>query len=392
MTDFSGKWQTTFGLMDLVQDKAHVRGAYHYRGAPCPIEGKVEGGRLVFHYQEPDVGGEGWFELTRRGRAFTGQFRPEGTSPWAQWEGERVGFDGLWNTTFGLLRLHEDGDTVRGFYEVGATIEGQRQGNRLTFDYREPRTHGQGVFELADDGLSFQGEWKPHDVGAFSPWMGLRVRPRPDLVWLVVLEAPWQRFLSDQEYAFGHMLREFFARHAHVQMRHRFFSNEASLRRCCRDLLYIAEPVVLLLATHALPEGIHVGGELIPVEALAEILGQVGNLRLLHFSACLIMNNPEVVQRWQAFSQQAGFPVSGYSTSVDWGASAIIEFTYLELMLTQGLAPAEAAEQLVKLLPFAGTQEVPGGVFAPAGFRLVKPEPVSEVEQPAPSRKRRRAT
>jgi hypothetical protein len=375
MPDFTGKWQTSFGLMELVQEQAGVRGAYHYRGTHCPIEGKVRGGRLHFRYQEPDVHGEGWFELTRRGRAFAGLFRPEGTSRWAPWEGERVGFDGLWNTSFGLLRLHEEGDAVRGFYEVGATLRGRLKGSRLTFHYREPRVRGRGVFELADDGLSFQGEWKPDGAAAWSPWMGLRVRPRPDLVWLVVLEAPWQRFLAEQEYAFGHMLREFFARHAHVQVRHRFFSNEAGLRRCCRDLLYIAEPVVLVLATHAGPEGVHVHGEVIPVEALAEMLEPAGDVRLLHFSACLIMQDPAVVERWQAFSRRAGFPVSGYSTSVNWGASAIIEFTYLELMLTHGLPPAEAAGQVLKLLPFAGTRSVPGSAFAPAGFRLVTPAP-----------------
>jgi hypothetical protein len=72
---------------------------------------------------------------------------------------------------------------------------------------------------------------------------------------------------------------------------------------------------------------------------------------------------------------------------VNWGASAIIEFTYLELMLTQGLPPAEAADQLVKLLPFAGTKGVPGGAFAPAGFCLVTPEPARK-----PRARRRRAS
>jgi hypothetical protein len=391
MTDFTGKWQTTFGLMELAQERAHVRGAYHYRGIPCTIEGEVRGGRLVFHYQEPDTRGEGWFELARRGRAFAGLFRPEGATGWEPWEGERVGFDGLWNTSFGLLRLHEDGDTAGGFYEVGGTLRGRVKESRLTFRYREPRARGRGAFELAEDGLSFQGQWQPQGADAWSPWVGLRVRPQPNLIWLVVLEAPWQRYLAEQEYAFGHMLREFFARHAHIQMRHRFFSNQAGLRRCCRDLLYIAEPVVLLLATHAVPEGIRVNGELIPAQVLAEILKDVANLRLLHFSACLTMQDPAVVERWRDFSRKAGFPVSGYSTSVDWGASAIIEFAYLELMLVRGLSPGDAAAQLVKLLPFAGSEGVPDGAFAAAGFHLVTPEPAAPPRQAATPRKRRRS-
>ena len=36
-------------------------------------------------------------------------------------------------------------------------------------------------------------------------------------------------------------------------------------------------------------------------------------------------------------------PVSGYTTSVDWSGSAILEFTYLDLILGKGLAPTEAA-------------------------------------------------
>ena len=99
----------------------------------------------------------------------------------------------------------------------------------------------------------------------------------------------------------------------------------------------------------------------------------MGNVRLLHFSACLIMKDPGVVERWQAFSRRAGIPVSGYSTSVDWAASAIIEFTYLEMILSRGLTPQQAAEQIGKLLPFAGDVAIADGAFAPAGFRIVVP-------------------
>ena len=42
----------------------------------------------------------------------------------------------------------------------------------------------------------------------------------------------------------------------------------------------------------------------------------------------------------QGLADRLGFAVSGYSTSVDWAASAILEFTYLELILGRGLPPA----------------------------------------------------
>lgn len=377
MSTFSGKWLTTFGSMELSQRGASVRGEYGYLSAACSLQGKVSHGKLIFTYQETEIQGEGCFELTRGGKAFSGRFRPEGEDHWQSWGGERVGFDGLWNSSFGPLRLIEEGDQVRGFYAVGvdATLEGRRKGDRLSFRYREPKARGRGVFDLAADGLSFRGEWQARGDDRSQPWTGLRVRPQPNLSWLVVIEAPWQRFLSEQEYAFGNMLREFFARLPEVQVRHRFFANEPSLRKCLRDLPFIAEPIVLVLATHAGPEGVHVDGQTISVLTLVEALRPVGNLHLLHFSACSLMKDPAVVELFRSFSNASGTAVSGYTTSVNWAASAIIEFTYLELVLGQGRLPADAAAQLLKLLPFAGEEGVAEGAFAPAGFCIVTPGP-----------------
>lgn len=376
MAEFAGKWQTTFGPMELKQLGQHVRGSYLWMGSECAIEGRIAQGRLNFTYEEPAVRGEGWFTLTRRGKAFTGQFHPEGTDRWAPWEGERISFDGLWNSTFGPLRLIEDGAHVVGFYEEGggSHLEGRLEENRLTFNYQEPRVKGEGHFELAEDGLSFGGLWHPDGAASWAPWRGERIRPQRNLVWLVVIEAPWQRFLAENEYSFGGMLREFFARAPHIQVRHRFFSNEASLRRCCHDLLYIAEPVVLVVATHAMPHGFHVNGQIIPVPVLLDEIRHTSNLRLLHFSACLLMHEPAMVDAFQTFSTESGLAISGYATSVDWAASAIIEFTFLELVLSRGLAPREAAAQLSKLLPFSGTRTSAGLTFPPAGFQLVTPE------------------
>lgn len=375
MLDFSGRWQTSFGPMELTQHGKRVQGTYVYMGHACTLDGKLAHDRLTFTYREPTVEGRGWFEMLRRGQAFSGRFTPDGSDNSGPWEGERIGFDGLWNSSFGLLRLVEEGEHVQGFYPVGgsSTIDGKRTGNRLTFSYKEPKARGRGRFELSADGLSFQGEWRPQGDSSWRPWTGLRVRAQPNLTWLVVLEAPWQRFLSDQEYSFGNMLREFFARVNGVEVRHRFFSNEASLRKCCRDVLYIAEPVVLVLATHAQPEGVTVDGQTISIASLVDSLRFAANLRLLHFSACLLMQAPEGVAALQQFANSARLPISGYKTSVDWGASAIIEFTYLDLILGRGLNPSEAAANLKKLLPFAGDKGPSESVYPPAGFHLVLP-------------------
>jgi hypothetical protein len=376
MATFAGKWYSTFGKMELTQEGTHVHGFYLPGGTRCLIDGEVAGDRLTFRYQEPAVQGEGWFELTRNGNAFAGQWHPDGADGWADWTGERVGFDGLWDSDFGRLRLVQEGDVVHGFYEEagGSTLEGRLDDGQLLFTYQEPAAHGHGRFVLADDGLTFQGEWKPEGAPSWLPWRGARVLPRRGLTWLVVFEAPWQRFLSDREYAFGNMLREFFARLNGVEVRHRFFVNEAALRRCCRDLMYVAEPVVMVVASHGVPQGVTVDGQTVEVRAVMESLRHAVDLRLVHFSSCLIMQDPAVVESLHALSRQARLPLSGYATSVDWAASALIEFTYLEMILAKGLSPAEAADQVYRLLPFAGDDYVPGGAYAPAGFRLILPE------------------
>src|SRR5262245_28664349 len=145
MTDFSGEWHTSFGPMNLVQEGHRVHGVYFYMNIECTLEGKVAGGKFTFTYQEPTVRGEGWFELKRHGNALSGQYRPDGADRWEAWEGERIGFDGLWNSTFGLMRLFADNGKVQGCYEGGgsSTLAGKCQGSRLTFTYQEPKARGE---------------------------------------------------------------------------------------------------------------------------------------------------------------------------------------------------------------------------------------------------------
>jgi hypothetical protein len=69
----------------------------------------------------------------------------------------------------------------------------------------------------------------------------------------------------------------------------------------------------------------------------------------------------------------APFPISGYMTSVDWAQSALTEFVYLDMMLEKGLRPAKAAEQFLRVVRFAGTEESPGSPYRPAGFCFFAP-------------------
>jgi hypothetical protein len=372
MTDFTGRWQATFGPMELTQTGDHVEGYYLPGSVRCPLTGQVAGQRLTFTYQEPGVRGEGWFELAPHGQAFHGQWRADGDSTWRPWTGWRLGFDGVWATDFGTMRLAVEAGVVHGLYEQGggSTIEGQLRANGLAFTYTEPNARGEGQFVLADDALSFEGRWRPEGAADWGLWRGRRLVPT-GLTWLVVLEVAWHTIANERDYSFGGMLREFFARVNGVRVRHRFFNNEAALARLCRELWMIPDPVVLVVATHSEEQGIRLEGRTVQPRLFEESLRYVPDLRLLHFSACLLMKNADLVGAYRRLAGEHGMAVSGYSTSVNWAASAILEFTYLEMVLGYGMTPAQAAEQVGRLLTFAGDETVPGSPFAPAGFRIV---------------------
>lgn len=370
MSDFTGRWFSTFGSMLLAQDGATVHGNYGMAGT---VNGTVADGKLTFEYAEPGESGRGWFELRRHGK-FAGEYQPDGAFQGRTWEGLRD-FDGIWESSFGRLRLIQNEKEVIGFYEgVGpATLKGRMKKGRLVFTYKEPNAQGEGWFELAEDGGSFAGEWHAKGKEQWQPWVGRRVLPTPGLTWLVVLEAHWQRSLADNEYAFGHMLREFFARLENVKVRQRFFHDEASLQHWCRELLYLPEAAVLMIASHGTPEGLSVHGKTINTPSVIESLHYADNLKLLHFSSCLVMQDGADSAALRSVLDNVDFPISGYTTSVDWGGSALIEFTYLDMILAKHLTPAQAAEKLPQLIGFAGDGSPPESPYPGAGFRFFLP-------------------
>jgi hypothetical protein len=267
------------------------------------------------------------------------------------------------------MRLMHEADRVYGSYEGAGSsaIEGRDNNGRLEFRYREPRVSGEGHFELTDDGYMFAGEWRPtgtQGTEEWKPWRGGRVQPERGVTWLLVLEAHWQRSIAENEYAFGNMLREVFARLPNVRVRQRFFHDAEGLDHWCRELLYIAEPAILMIASHGVAEGLSVHGEVINTTRVLDSVRDAGNLKLLHFSSCLVGLDGQ-----RALTRQP-FPVSGYTTSVDWGASAMLEFTYLDLMLNRGLEPADAAAKLPKLVTYAGDHVPDDSPYRAAGFRF----------------------
>ncbi|MBM3341355.1 MAG: hypothetical protein FJY56_04480 [Betaproteobacteria bacterium] len=362
---FAGSWLTTFGQMTLEQSGNGVRGVYHYGNVEGRIEGTVDHSHtLRFRYQEPQEQGEGTFRLQRAGR-FAGSYTPAGDTRARAWVGER-GWDGIWETEFGRMRLLHEADRVHGSYEGAgpSLIEGSVKGGRLEFCYREPRAQGEGWFEQYDEGYLFAGEWRAQGVAQARSWRGRRVQAERGITWLLVLEAHWQRSLAESEYAFGHMLREVFARLPQVRVRQRFFHDADSLDHWCRELAYIPEPAILMVASHGVAEGLSVHGEVIDTTRVLNAVRDAGNLKLLHFSSCLVGLDGQ-----RALNKQP-FAVSGYTTSVDWGASALLEFTYLDLLLNRGLEPAQAAAALPKLVSYCGDLVHAECPYPAAGFRF----------------------
>lgn len=368
---FEDDWHTTFGALKLVASgkAGRLRGEYHYGATVGRLEGEVRGRELRFRYEEPAEHGEGVFRIVRSG-CFRGGYLAAGAQRWRDWNGSR-GWDGLWETDFGRLRIQENRGTVRGWYDSpsSSTLEGRVAGDKLTVQFRETSASGEARFERSADGCAFGGEWRRDGKRDWLPWNGHRVDTVRGITWLVVLEAYWQRRLVEPEFAFGNMLREVFARLPQVRVRQRYFHDAQGLEDWCREAMFLAEPVVLVVASHGQPMGVTVRGKIVDTRRVMAALKPVENLQLLHFSSCLVGQDAGNILG------RAAFPVSGYTTSVDWGASALLELTYLDLVLNRGLPPAEAAHAIPKIVPYAGDEEVPGSPYPPAGFRFFPATP-----------------
>ena len=377
--DFSGKWQTDFGDLELNQNGKNVEGVYRLG----TVDGKVEGRVLTLRYREPNAAGEARFTMAEDSFNFTGMWRPDGTGTWLAWNGKRkrrdsLGFDGLWEPSYGLMRLSTKSDGVDGVYNYPggiATINGVLKETRLVFRYKEPETEGSGWFELSEDKQSIHGKWRPDGATPWQAWTGARRLPKAGRVWLVILEANWERSIEEPEYAFGDMLANYFrmASARHVEVRHRFFHDANDLKRFCQQVQFLAEPVIVLISTHGTPEGITVFGNTIDASVIAEGLAGASNVKLLHLSGCGMMagNFPRQVHALSKGKET--FPISGYKTTVAWDTSALGDFTYLSLLLTRGLEPDVAVRKAIVASPYLGDSKVPGSSFKPLGLTLLNP-------------------
>jgi len=267
-------------------------------------------------------------------------------------------FTGLWTTTYGAMRLTQHGAEVSGTYQFAGVsrIRGTLKAEndrvfRFTYDQPDGET-GEGEFTLSEDGARFDGTWRAAN-GPHGRWSGTRAVPEPGRTWLIVLESHWEAGIQSPEYAFGEMLRSFFSRLPNVSVRHRFVHDLADLQRFCGEVAFIAEPVVLYISSHGTPDGVSIGAQRADAEQLINCVRDLPNLRLLHFGACAVMAGtiPEKISA--AMPPGAQFPISGFTEYVDWAGSAVVDFTYMELVLGRGVPPVRAVEQTRAMLSFA---------------------------------------
>jgi hypothetical protein len=280
-------------------------------------------------------------------------------------------FIGLWQTSFGRLRLVGTPQHIEGIYAGVATLTGKVKQGKLHFRYQEPNASGEGWFALDASGNALSGAWREKGGGTWREWKGVRVEPTAGRAYLVVLEANWENNIEDHEYAFGNMLRAYFARSPQVEVRHRWFTDEKSLQRWAHEAALIAEPVVVVIASHGDEHGIAVGGRSIGADAIAQAFRFSSNALLLHFSACLLMKERLGQDFLNRLGSGVSIPVSGYATTVDWAQSAVIEFVYLDLILVRGLSAQDAYQQTLKMMPIAGEETLPNAILPAARLRII---------------------
>lgn len=367
---FVGVWETTFGPMTLTEKDGKVSGFYQMGNQKSEITGTVKDRKLTFTYKEAVATGEGEFELSEDGKSFAGKWRQTGDQQWGLWKGTRPkpkDFTGLWRSSHGPMRLTQTDEKVRGRYLWGGNegiIEGTAKGKTLTFTYREPgpakdgkptEVKGSGTFTLADDADSFTGRWKVDGAAVDQTWpTNKRATPKPGKQWLVIVEANWEGSLSEPEYNFGSMLKAFFAGSEEVGVRHRMFTDADSMTRWLKEIPFLAEPVVVVLSSHGSPAGPNAEKGPPTAAAIANALRGASNVRLLHFAACEVMRGKFADDVQKELGADATFPISGYTTSVDWAGSAVSEFLFYDFLLRRGMDPDTAMKQLIKAMPYVG--------------------------------------
>lgn len=171
--DWAGKWYSTRGVLDLEQEGAAVKGRWGDKGGT--LKGEANGRELTFTLEQGPETFKGTLELVDDGHFFTGTVR-ESSVAWRGWrknpeatKGKPAKFGGTWRTSWGLMELEQDGDTVTGGFgaQGWSTFRGEVRGRRLLLKFKAPWGSGTIWWEPREDGaagygaaVTDGGEWK----------------------------------------------------------------------------------------------------------------------------------------------------------------------------------------------------------------------------------------
>lgn len=92
---WGGKWDTTWGPLDLTQSGTRVTGSYSYKSVHGTLTGSMDQNYLQFDWNESEGGagsGKGLFVMGADGRSFSGTWgQGASDSSGGSWSGTRIG-------------------------------------------------------------------------------------------------------------------------------------------------------------------------------------------------------------------------------------------------------------------------------------------------------------
>ena len=213
---FTGKWKTSFGEMNLVQNGNILTGSYTWDNGQ--INGTVNGNTATGTWTESGTyknTGDFIFKLASDCRSFTGKWR-YGT---CDWDGDIIGkrsaqtvpdnniqpapdtnnqpppqgpwIAGTWKTQWGTMVLGQSGNTVTGTYtHDNGKITGTVSGNTFSGwwsespSYSPPKDAGQVELTISADHKTMSGRWRYGSSGTWyeNDWQGTFEPGTPKLI------------------------------------------------------------------------------------------------------------------------------------------------------------------------------------------------------------------
>ena len=172
----AGTWFTTRGVLELKGDGAELTGTYG-DDQGHRLAGTLRGSTLAFDATEGEAKLTGTFVFDASGHRFTGDWKSGRRSDtWRGWrhdpaaeKGEPVRVAGFWRTSWGMLELTQEGDTLTGGFgaQGWSTVEGTIAGRFLQLDYQAPFGKGAFAIDVDADGKSALGSARGAKQGAW---------------------------------------------------------------------------------------------------------------------------------------------------------------------------------------------------------------------------------